>query len=787
MPPAWLGIWKQCSTRSRTQLARNSSRTPPLQIYTTNPRCPAYGGLLRIHSHASKEQQASSSNNLPALQIRTLHQELRLKVVPPWFALAGDMPPAWLGIWKQCSTRSRTQLARNSSRTPPLQIYTTNPRCPAYGGLLRIHSHASKEQQASSSNNLPPLQIRTLHQKVRLTVVPPWFALAGDMPPAWLGIWKQCSTRSRTQLARNSSRTPPLQIYTTNPRCPAYGGLLRIHSHASKEQQASSSNNLPQLGIRTLHQEVRLKVVPPWFALAGDMPPAGPGIWKQCSTRSRTQLARNSSRTPPLQIYTTNPRCPAYGGLLRIHSHASKEQRASACDNLPPLQIRTLHQEVRLKVVPPWFALAGDMPPAGLGIWKQCSTRSRTQLARNSSRTPPLQIYTTNPRCPAYGGLLRIHSHASKEQQASSSNNLPPLQIRTLHQEVRLKVVPPWFALAGDMPPAWLGIWKQCSTRSRTQLARNSSRTPPLQIYTTNPRCPPYGGLLRIHSHASKEQQASPSNNLAQLGIRTLHQEVRLNVVPPWFSLAAGDMQPGGLGIWEQCSTRSRPQLARNSSRMPPLQIYTTNPRCPAYGGLLRIHSHASKEQQASSSNNLPQLGIRTLHQEVRLKVVPPWFALAGDMPPAGPGIWKQCSTRSRTQLARNSSRTPPLQIYTTNPRCPAYGGLLRIHSHASKEQRASASDNLPPLQIRTLHQEVRLKVMPPWFALAGDMPPAGLGIWKQCSTRSRTQLARNSSRTPPLQIYTTNPRCPAYGGLLRIHSHPSSEQSKLDPQSILY
>ena len=66
-----------------------------------------------------------------------------------------------------------------------------------------------------------------------------------------------------------------------------------------------------------------------------------------------------------------------------------------------------------LNVMPPWFALVCNKLPTGLGIWSQRGARSMTQLARSPSGTPPLWTYTTKPRCPTHGGLLRIRSHAS--------------------------------------------------------------------------------------------------------------------------------------------------------------------------------------------------------------------------------------------------------------------------------------------------------------------------------------------------------------------------------------
>ena len=66
-----------------------------------------------------------------------------------------------------------------------------------------------------------------------------------------------------------------------------------------------------------------------------------------------------------------------------------------------------------LNMMPPWFALVLDKLPTGLGIWSQRGARSMTQLTRSPSGTPPLWTYTTKPRCPTDGGLLRIRSHAS--------------------------------------------------------------------------------------------------------------------------------------------------------------------------------------------------------------------------------------------------------------------------------------------------------------------------------------------------------------------------------------
>jgi len=63
--------------------------------------------------------------------------------------------------------------------------------------------------------------------------------------------------------------------------------------------------------------------------------------------------------------------------------------------------------------MPPWFALVDHKKPTGLGIWRQCLARSRTQLAGSLFGTPPLRIYTMTTWCPTHGGLLRIHSHAS--------------------------------------------------------------------------------------------------------------------------------------------------------------------------------------------------------------------------------------------------------------------------------------------------------------------------------------------------------------------------------------
>ena len=46
-----------------------------------------------------------------------------------------------------------------------------------------------------------------------------------------------------------------------------------------------------------------------------------------------------------------------------------------------------------------------------------------------------------------------------------------------------------------------------------------------------------------------------------------------------------------------------------------------------------------------------------------------------------------------------------------------------------------------------------------------------------QCNTRSITRLVCSSCWTPPIGTYTTKARCPGEGGLLRIHSHASSEK----------
>ena len=51
--------------------------------------------------------------------------------------------------------------------------------------------------------------------------------------------------------------------------------------------------------------------------------------------------------------------------------------------------------------------------------------------------------------------------------------------------------------------------------------------------------------------------------------------------------------------------------------------------------------------------------------------------------------------------------------------------------------------------------------LMLPWFALVGHKWPTGLGIWKQCNARSRTRLACSWFGTPPLWIYTMTTRCP--------------------------
>ena len=61
----------------------------------------------------------------------------------------------------------------------------------------------------------------------------------------------------------------------------------------------------------------------PWFALFATSRRTRPGIWKQRSTRSQTQLAHGLFGTPPIWSYTKKTRCPKHGGLLRIHSHAS--------------------------------------------------------------------------------------------------------------------------------------------------------------------------------------------------------------------------------------------------------------------------------------------------------------------------------------------------------------------------------------------------------------------------------------------------------------------------------
>ena len=61
----------------------------------------------------------------------------------------------------------------------------------------------------------------------------------------------------------------------------------------------------------------------PWFALFATSRRTRPGIWKQHSTRSQTQLAHGLFGTPPIWSYTKKTRCPKHGGLLRIHSHAS--------------------------------------------------------------------------------------------------------------------------------------------------------------------------------------------------------------------------------------------------------------------------------------------------------------------------------------------------------------------------------------------------------------------------------------------------------------------------------
>ena len=91
-----------------------------------------------------------------------------------------------------------------------------------------------------------------------------------------------------------------------------------------------------------------------------------------------------------------------------------------------------------LCMMPPWFALVGDKPTAGLGIWMQRSARSITQLARGPSGTPPLWTYTTMPRCPTHGGLLRIRSHASTTQ--AQQHNHP--NSRSIYIKVRCQLKP---------------------------------------------------------------------------------------------------------------------------------------------------------------------------------------------------------------------------------------------------------------------------------------------------------------------------------------------------------